>query len=571
MAEIGFTNTFGHPNRETVNKYLNIPVTSGNTYGGTALPNPGAGPVSYQTDPSPASDDRVSRQGYSGAAPANAGNGTILLKTDGTTSFTMESFDDGGVRLSPAAHAFSLDATGAGVTTNFPPTVIPTINPTVPLSTDTVTVQAMVNDREDPITSVTLTYALNGAAQAPETMTLNAGFYEATIAAQPDGTRVDYTVTATAGGKSTSFSSGYFAGITPISTLRVLDGLGEPLYLDYAARIQGTATSDTNVFSVGTNDDYVQDATGGINIWRTIQPTGAGGAVDRKRDHLHRRGPHRRAGRQVPPRSDAAVRLPHHALHDHRDRQQHHHAGDQNHRSDQRQSGVAGSAARPDQQLHSDLRDDSRLRGRRRVPHHQRRHRLVPAQDRQGHQHPGHGHAEWRLHRHRHHPAGRFPSSVRLRLRHRPAQPRRPRWQRPSPARASSASPTARIDVDGSGNAPGDYVPDLLNQNRARPGRGDVDQLPRQQRQRHRVLHSGSDRRRRHLQHGANALVQHRRQRRRHRHRQAVQWADGDRSGRDDEQPRSPRSRHAAGRHAATGHRLAARRQRCRRAARKGR
>jgi beta-lactamase superfamily II metal-dependent hydrolase len=273
VAEIGYTNTFGHPNRETVNKYLNKPVTSGATYGGTALPNPGAGPVSYQTDPSPGSDDRVSRQGYSGAAPASAGNGTILLKTDGNTSFTMESFEDGGVRLSPAQHAFSLDATNPGVTTNFAPTVIPTINPTVPLSTDTVTVQAMVNDKEDPLTSVTLTYALNGAAQAPVAMNLNAGFYEATIAAQPDGTRVDYTVTGTAGGKSTSFASGYFAGITPISSLRVLDSLGEPLYLDYAARIAGTATSDTNVFSVGTNDDYIQDATGGINIWRTLQPT----------------------------------------------------------------------------------------------------------------------------------------------------------------------------------------------------------------------------------------------------------------------------------------------------------
>ncbi|MBV9069810.1 MAG: lamin tail domain-containing protein [Acidobacteria bacterium] len=273
VAEIGYTNTFGHPNRETVNKYLNKPVTSGATYGGTALPNPGGGPVSYQTDPSPASDDRVSRQGYSGAAPANAGNGTILLKTDGTTSFTMESFEDGGVRLSPAQHAFSLDATGAGITTNFPPTVIPSISPVVPLSTDTVTVQAMVNDKEDPISAVTLTYALNGAAQAPVPMTLNAGFYEATIAAQPNGTRVDYTVTATAGGKSTAYSSGYFAGTTPIATLRVLDSLGEPLYLDYAARIAGTATSDTNVFSVGTNDDYIQDATGGINIWRTLQPT----------------------------------------------------------------------------------------------------------------------------------------------------------------------------------------------------------------------------------------------------------------------------------------------------------
>ncbi len=273
VAECGYTNTFGHPNRETVNKYLNIPASSGNTYGGTALPNPGNGPVSYQTDPSPATDDRVSRQGYSGAAPSNAGNGTILLKTDGLTAFTMESFEDAGVRISPAVHAYSLDSAGAGVTTNFPPTVIPSITPIVPLASETVTVQAMVNDREDAISSVTLNYSLNGVAQSPVAMTLNAGLYEAQIAAQPDATRVDYTVTAVAGGKSTSASNGYFSGTTPIANLRVLDALGEPLYLDYAARIAGTATSDTNIFSVGTNDDYIQDATGGLNVWRTIQPT----------------------------------------------------------------------------------------------------------------------------------------------------------------------------------------------------------------------------------------------------------------------------------------------------------
>jgi beta-lactamase superfamily II metal-dependent hydrolase len=273
VAETGFTNTFGHPNRETVNKYLNIPATSGNTYGGTALPNPGNGPVSYQTDPSPASDDRVSRQGYSGAAPADAGNGTILLKTDGLTAFTMESYEDGGARISPTSHAYAIDATGAGVTTNFPPTVIPSITPVVPLASDTVTVQAQVKDREDPITSVTLDYSLNGAAQAPVTMTLNAGNYEATIPPQPDGTRVDYTVTAVAGGASTAYNNGYFSGITPISTLRVLDPIGEPLYLDYAARISATATAGTGTYVSGTNDDYVQDATGGINIWRTIQPS----------------------------------------------------------------------------------------------------------------------------------------------------------------------------------------------------------------------------------------------------------------------------------------------------------
>jgi trimeric autotransporter adhesin len=274
VAEIGYTNTFGHPNRETVNKYLNIPVTSGNAFGGTSTAVPGNGPVSYQTDPSPSSDARCSVQGFSGAAPANAGNGTILLKTDGTTSFTMESFEDAGVRISPAAHVYALDSTGAGVTTNFPPTVVPSIAPAVPLSSDTVTVTAQVFDREDAITSVTLNYAIGGVAQAPVTMTpAGGGNYTATIAPQPDATRVDYTVTGVAGGKSTSFSGGYFAGTTPISTLRALDALGEPLYYEYAARVQGVVTAGTGLYASSNNDDYIQDATGGINIWRTTQPS----------------------------------------------------------------------------------------------------------------------------------------------------------------------------------------------------------------------------------------------------------------------------------------------------------
>lgn len=272
-AEAGFTNTFGHPNRETFNKFLNTPDTNGNTYAGTALPNPGSGPVAYQTDPSPTSDDRCTLQGYSGASTSNAGAGTLLLKTDGTTSFTIESFDDAGVRVPANAHVYALDATGAGVTTNFPPTVQTSINPVIPLSSDTVTVSAAVFDREDAISSVTLNYAINGVTQTPATMSFSGGVYTATIAPQSDGTRVDYTVTGVAGGQSTSFSTGYFAGTTPISTLRVMDSLGSPLYWDYAARVQGVVTSGTGNFATGTNDDYLEDATGAINIWRTIQPT----------------------------------------------------------------------------------------------------------------------------------------------------------------------------------------------------------------------------------------------------------------------------------------------------------
>jgi hypothetical protein len=95
VAQAGTTNTFGHPNRETVNKYLNTPVTSGNVFAGTGVPAAGTGPVFYQHEESPAGDDRVTHQGYTGASAANAGQGTLLLETDGTTTYSLKSFDDG--------------------------------------------------------------------------------------------------------------------------------------------------------------------------------------------------------------------------------------------------------------------------------------------------------------------------------------------------------------------------------------------------------------------------------------------------------------------------------------------
>src|SRR5262245_59846346 len=63
FAQTGETNTFGHPNRETANKYLNTAASNGNTYPGTGVPPAGNGPVFYQSEATPAADDRATRQG----------------------------------------------------------------------------------------------------------------------------------------------------------------------------------------------------------------------------------------------------------------------------------------------------------------------------------------------------------------------------------------------------------------------------------------------------------------------------------------------------------------------------
>ena len=267
FAQTGETNTFGHPNRETANKFLNTPDTAGATFAGTGVPPAGAGPVFYQNEASPAGDDRVTQQGYTGAAAGHAGQGTVLLATDGTTTYSLSSFDDGGTRLPAALHTYAVDGVSSGVTSDFKPTVVVQAAPIVPQAFDATTITATVNDRESPISSVTLNYSLNGVAQAPVTMTLAGGVYQAVIPAQPDGTRVDFTVVGSTAAQSSTYSSGYFSGVTPISTLRTLNALGEPLYTGYAARIVATVTASG--FSSGTNDDYAQDATGAINVYRS--------------------------------------------------------------------------------------------------------------------------------------------------------------------------------------------------------------------------------------------------------------------------------------------------------------
>src|SRR5262249_8597325 len=163
FAQTGEANTFGHPNRETANKYLNTPTTTGNTFTGTGVPPAsGIGPVFYQNEASPSGDDRVTQQGYTGAVAGNAGQGTILLLTDRPTNYSLRSFDDGGVHLPAVQHTYAVDGVSPGLTADFRPTVVAQATPILPLASDTVTVTAAVNDRESPIDSVTLAYSING-------------------------------------------------------------------------------------------------------------------------------------------------------------------------------------------------------------------------------------------------------------------------------------------------------------------------------------------------------------------------------------------------------------------------
>ncbi|TCN00981.1 CARDB protein [Paenibacillus sp. BK033] len=55
------------------------------------------------------------------------------------------------------------------------------------------------------------------------------------------------------------------SGVTPISTLRLVDATGSPVYKNQTFTIEGVATAANNI--LGATTYYIQDGTGGINVY----------------------------------------------------------------------------------------------------------------------------------------------------------------------------------------------------------------------------------------------------------------------------------------------------------------
>ena len=154
--------------------------------------------------------------------------------------------------------------------------------PLVPMADEATTVTAdVVTSDESP--TVELRYRINGGAEVAVAAT-NAGdgSYSAQIpaSAYTDGDRVEYAFSASAGDASnTSPTQGFFAGTTPIATLNDRDADGVLNYLGYGARVTGVGTVDTGTFSTNSLEVYIEDATGGLSLFRggdTFTPFAAG-------------------------------------------------------------------------------------------------------------------------------------------------------------------------------------------------------------------------------------------------------------------------------------------------------
>jgi hypothetical protein len=124
-------------------------------------------------------------------------------------------------------------------------------------------------------TSANLHWRVNGGGETVTAMTVDhtdgdTTWFESTIPGQPNnGDRVEYHAEVfNADCSDRGFNQGYFVGTTPIGALRVNDVNGSNVYRFYGARVRGNVTVPPGVFSSADMDIYVQDATGGINVFQ---------------------------------------------------------------------------------------------------------------------------------------------------------------------------------------------------------------------------------------------------------------------------------------------------------------
>ena len=258
-AEVGLnqnsaSNNHGHPNTIIVDRFHATLDTDGNT------------PIFYQQNPGNSTDTRSDDSLADGIADCDDVDGAYGLPG------TMTLISDG---TSYRIHACNIAATtypadeGLGTLGDFPPAIRRVLHtPRVPLASETVAIEA---DLEDT-TSAEIRYDLDGVAQTPIAMSLSTGItWTGTLPTQLDGRQVEYRIAATDASAQTELSPEgcYFSGITPISTLRQNDASGVLIPVECGVRVEGNLTVEPGIFHPFVTQAYVQDATGGVQVFDT--------------------------------------------------------------------------------------------------------------------------------------------------------------------------------------------------------------------------------------------------------------------------------------------------------------
>jgi beta-lactamase superfamily II metal-dependent hydrolase len=258
IVQAGRDNSFSHPTIEVIDRFINTTPTSGITPmppdSNSQSPRP---PFVYQNQPSPDST-LASDQGI-------VAGGTFMIQTEG------QSYEIRGAHL--VTQTFPTDGAERGIRTDFAPSVIVSPAEVIPAAGQAVPVGLQIADDSGAVESVTVSFSVNAGEQTPlEVRQFSNTTYSATIPGQTNGTLVQYRVRARDGaGQVSEVYGGYFAGTTPIQSLRANDSFGLPRYLGFPVRISGVVTAGSGIFASQNNSIYVQDTTGGINFFQVAQ------------------------------------------------------------------------------------------------------------------------------------------------------------------------------------------------------------------------------------------------------------------------------------------------------------
>ncbi|MFZ0390484.1 MAG: DUF5689 domain-containing protein, partial [Calditrichia bacterium] len=237
--------------------------------------------MKYKFNPGTTSDDEVSlwvNPDISGTEPApditqtDTGNdaselGSVALRQDSDASGLIID----GIRVATSWEALRAPA-GAS-----PPVISDVLYEPFPAN-QPITVTAVATAGGGLPDSVFLYYYtdLNLATLDSVQMQPSGGdLYSATIPGLPNATSLTYEITAWASGMEVS--SPQYQVITGVPDLLLFhsmqDSNGVPLYIDHLARLRGVVNVASGVFTDQRYDFFIQDGTGGINVFSFDPPT----------------------------------------------------------------------------------------------------------------------------------------------------------------------------------------------------------------------------------------------------------------------------------------------------------
>jgi hypothetical protein len=193
--------------------------------------------------------------------------GTVALRQGTPTSgVPSPGLDIDGIRIGT-----TWESAVSGTVTN-PPLISNLVDEPF-LADENITITCDVTIASGVVDSVRLYYytALDMNTMDSLDMTAMGGDqYQAVLNPLPNGSSLAYWVTAWGNDvSSTSSQSKVMIGIPDISTFHLqTDSDGVPLNLGYRVRLKGITTVSTGVFSGSNYDFYMQDNTGGIDLFK---------------------------------------------------------------------------------------------------------------------------------------------------------------------------------------------------------------------------------------------------------------------------------------------------------------